>query len=62
MTVVAGAVTEESVEAGGGATTALQPGRLRVHGHGQLHQLRASGDGFAVSVHVRGGAVDQPHG
>jgi hypothetical protein len=56
MTVVAGEVTEESVAAGGGVTTALRPGRMRVHGQGQLHQIRAGGAGFAVSLHVRGGA------
>jgi hypothetical protein len=55
MTVVAGEVTEESVAAGGGVTTALRPGPMRVHGQGQLHQIRAGGSGFAVSLHVRGG-------
>ncbi len=54
MTVVAGDVLEESVADGGGVATKLRPGRLRVHGQGQVHQIRASGDGFAVSLHVRG--------
>jgi hypothetical protein len=54
MTVIAGDVLEESVADGGGVTTGLRPGRMRVHGQGQVHQLRASGDGFAVSLHARG--------
>jgi len=54
MTVVAGDVLEESVADGGGVTTGLRPGRIRVHGQGQVHQIRASGDGFAVSLHLRG--------
>lgn len=64
MTVVAGAVTEESVTDGGGVTTALRPGGLRVHGQGQVHRIRAGGDGHAVTLHVRavGGPCDQPHG
>ena len=71
MTVVAGAVTEESVADGGAVTTMLRPGTLRVHGQGQVHQIRASG-GFAVSLHIRGtrggprsvsgGSGDQPAG
>ncbi|MBV9446805.1 MAG: hypothetical protein JO345_13045 [Streptosporangiaceae bacterium] len=61
MTVVAGAVTEESVADGGAVTTMLRPGPMRVHGQGQVHQIRASG-GFAVSLHIRGGSVDQPAG
>jgi len=56
MTVVAGSVIEESVADGGAVATTLQPGRIRVHGQGQVHQIRAAGDGFAVSLHVRGGA------
>jgi hypothetical protein len=52
MTVVAGDVLEESVADGGGVITELRPGRMRVHGQGQVHQLRASGDGFAVSLHA----------
>jgi hypothetical protein len=54
MTLIAGEVAEESVADGGGVTTALQPGRVRVHGQGQVHQIRAIGDGYAVSLHVRG--------
>jgi hypothetical protein len=56
MTVVAGSVIEESVADGGAVATTLAPGRMRVHGQGQVHQIRAGGDGFAVSLHVRGGA------
>jgi hypothetical protein len=61
MTVVAGTVTEESVADGGAVTTELRPGPMRVHGQGQVHQIRASG-GFAVSLHIGGGSVDQPAG
>jgi hypothetical protein len=57
MTLVTGEVAEESVADGGGVRTALRPGRTRVHGQGQVHQLRASGTGFAVTLHIRG---DQP--
>jgi hypothetical protein len=56
MTVVAGAVTEESVADGGGVTTALLPGRIRVHGQGQVHQIRAGEDGYAVTLHIGGSA------
>lgn len=54
MSVVAGTVIEESVADGGAVTSTLRPGRTRVHGQGQVHQIRAGGDGFAVSLHVRG--------
>jgi hypothetical protein len=62
MTVVAGSVIEESVADGGAVATTLQRGRIRVHGQGQVHQIRVGGDGFAVSLHVGGGARHQPHG
>lgn len=54
MTVVAGTVVEESVADGGAVTSTLRPGRIRVHGQGQVHQIRAGGDGFAVSLHAYG--------
>jgi hypothetical protein len=56
MTVVAGAVTEEAVADGGGVTTALLPGRIRVHGQGQVHQIRAGQDGYAITLHIAGSA------
>jgi hypothetical protein len=56
MTLVAGNAVEESVTAGGAATTDLRPGRIRVHGQGQVHQIRAGGTGFAVTLHIRGSA------
>lgn len=56
MTVVAGAVTEESVADGGGVTTTLLPGRIRVHGQGQVHQIRAGEEGYAVTLHIGGSA------
>jgi hypothetical protein len=61
MTVVAGVVIEESVADGGAVTAELRPGPMRVHGQGQVHQIRASG-GFAVSLHISGRLVDQPGG
>lgn len=54
MTVVAGTVVEESVADGGAVTSTMPPGRTRVHGQGQVHQIRAGGDGFAVTLHVNG--------
>ena len=54
MTVVAGAVTEETVADGGGVTTALRPGGMRVHGQGQVHRIRADGNGHAVTLHISG--------
>jgi hypothetical protein len=56
MTLVAGDAMEESVTVVGAVTTRLQPGRIRVHGQGQVHQIRAGGTGFAVTLHVRGPA------
>jgi hypothetical protein len=56
MVLVAGEATEESVAVGGAVTTVLRPGRVRVHGQGQLHQIRAGEEGFAVTLHVRGSA------
>lgn len=54
VTVVAGEVTEQAINAGGVATTPLLPGRVRVHGRGQLHQVTNRGGSYAVSVHARG--------
>lgn len=45
LTVLAGTVAEESA--------LLAPGRIRVHGEGRPHRLRAAGDGYAVSLHGR---------
>jgi hypothetical protein len=57
LTVIAGTVMEEAVTAAGAVATTLVPGRIRVHGEGQVHQLRAAGDGYAVSLHARGSAL-----
>jgi hypothetical protein len=56
MMLVAGEAAEESVADGGGVTTDLKAGRARVHGHGQVHQIRAAGTGFAVTLHVQASA------
>jgi hypothetical protein len=61
MMLVAGDAVEESVADGGSATTALRPGRIRVHGQGMVHQIRAASAGFAITLHVSG-AKDQPVG
>ena len=45
LTVLAGTVAEESA--------LLVPGRIRVHGEGRPHRLRAAGDGYSVSLHGR---------
>jgi len=34
----------------------LRAGRARVHGQGQVHQIRANSKGFAITLHVRGSA------
>jgi hypothetical protein len=53
VTVVAGEVTEQAIDDCGVATRPLLPGRTRVHGSGQLHQVINRSDGYAVSVHAR---------
>jgi hypothetical protein len=57
VTVVAGEVTEQAINARGVATTPLLPGKVRVHGRGQLHQVTNRSGSYAVSVHARGRAV-----
>ncbi|HEY1622430.1 MAG TPA: hypothetical protein VGG16_01395 [Streptosporangiaceae bacterium] len=59
MMLVAGDALEESVADGGSVTTELRAGRVRVHGQGLAHQIRAASAGFAITLHVRG---DQPIG
>jgi hypothetical protein len=61
MMLVAGDAVEESVADGGSVTTVLRAGRVRVHGQGMLHQIRAAAAGFAVTLHVSG-QQDQPIG
>ncbi len=53
VTVVAGEVTEQAIGDGGVATTPLVPGKMRVHGSGQLHQVVNRSAGYTVSVHAR---------
>lgn len=45
LTVLAGTVADGSA--------LLVPGRVRVHGEGRPHRLRAAGDEYAVSLHGR---------
>ena len=59
VTVVAGEVTEQAINARGAATTPLLPGKVRVHGRGQFHQVTNHSVSYAVSVHARGRAVPQ---
>jgi hypothetical protein len=56
MMLVAGEAVEESVADGGAVSTTLRAGRARVHGQGQVHQIRANSKGFAITLHVRGSA------
>jgi hypothetical protein len=53
VTVVAGEVTEQVIGDCGVATTPLLPGKMRVHGSGQLHQVINRSAGYTVSVHAR---------
>ncbi len=53
VTVIAGEVTEQAIGECGVATTPLLPGRMRVHGSGQLHQVINRSAGYTVSVHAR---------
>jgi hypothetical protein len=57
VTVVAGEVTEQAIGDCGVATIPLLPGKMRVHGSGQLHQVINRSAGYTVSVHVRARAV-----
>jgi hypothetical protein len=61
VAVVAGEVTEQVIGDGGVATAPLPPGKMRVHGSGQLHQVINRSAGYTVSVHARG-RVTAPHG
>src|SRR5579859_2953685 len=51
LTVIAGTVAEQTVTDGGALASVLVPGRIRVHGEGHVHQIRAAGDGYSVSLH-----------
>jgi hypothetical protein len=55
VTVVAGELTEAGPGAGPGADPApLTPGKVRVHGGGRPRRAVNTGDGYTVSVHLRG--------
>jgi hypothetical protein len=57
VTVVAGEVTEQTVNARDAAVTPLLPGKVRVHGRRQLHRVTNRAGSYAVSLHARGRAV-----
>ena len=57
VSVIAGEVTEQAIGECGVATTPLLPGRMRVHGSGQLHQVVNRSAGYTVSVHARARAT-----
>jgi hypothetical protein len=57
VAVVAGEVTEQVIGDGGVATAPLLPGKMRVHGSGQLHQVINRSAGYTVSVHARARAT-----
>ena len=60
VAVVAGEVTEQVIGDGGVATAPLLPGKTRVHGSGQLHQVINRSAGYTVSVHARARATAPP--
>ena len=53
VTVVAGEVTERAIGDCGVATSPLLPGKIRVHGTGQLHEVSNRSGGYTVSLHAR---------
>ncbi len=53
VTVVAGEVIEQAIGDRGLATTPLLPGKVRVHGRGQVHHVMNRSNGYAVSLHAR---------
>lgn len=61
MMLIAGDAVEESMADQTSVTTTLRPGRVRVHGRGPVHQIRAAAAGFAIILHVSG-KQDQPAG
>ncbi len=68
VAVVAGEVTEQVIGDGGVATAPMLPGKMRVHGSGQLHQVINRSAGYTVSVHARAqvtapqGSIIRPNG
>jgi hypothetical protein len=59
VSVIAGEVTEQAIGECGVATTPLLPGRMRVHGSSQLHQVVNRSAGYTVSVHARARATSR---
>jgi hypothetical protein len=50
LTVVAGELAERAITADGAAIRSLTPGRIRVHGEGDLHEVTNPGGSYAVSL------------
>jgi len=50
LTVVSGELAERTITADGAATRSLRPGRIRVRGEGDLHEVINPGGGYAVSL------------
>jgi Cysteine dioxygenase type I len=50
LTVVAGELAERAITVDGAAIRPLRPGRIRVHGEGDLHEVINPGGGYAVSL------------
>ncbi len=50
LTVVAGELAERAITASGSAELALRPNRIRVRGHGHLHETVNPGSCYAVSL------------
>jgi hypothetical protein len=50
LTVVSGELAERAITAGGAVIRSLRPGRIRVHGEGDLHEVINPGGGYAVSL------------
>ena len=49
------ALAGEAVEAAGGLSRPLRPGRVRVHGTQAPHRLRTAGHGYSVTLHATAG-------
>jgi hypothetical protein len=49
----AGEIAAGEIAAGESQPPPLRPGRVRVHGAGAPHRLRAAGPGYSVTLHAR---------
>jgi hypothetical protein len=55
LTVVSGELAERAITADGAAVRSLKPGRIRVHGEGDLHEVINPGGSYAVSLCAHAG-------